>query len=160
MPTLESVNVAEAASALGIGPAGVRRMIATGQLPAARIGRAWRILVEDVNRLLRPANLPPGSASTPSMSQAETSSTAAQPRVESPQTLTAMRACPPGPFSASDTVYIEHYRRQLASPDPEVQRQAGFHLGMFAEAAAQDPTAAIQRSAKRVCDQEAITLLW
>lgn len=158
MPVLESVTVAEAASALGIGRAGVRRMIASGQLPAVRIGRAWRILVEDVNRLLRPANSPSSAPGSPSAGQAETLSSAIQPPPETMSAPTPPR--PPEPFSPGDLAEIERYRRQLADPDPEVQRHARFQLQMFAEAAAADPTAAIQRAAKQAGDQQTSTLIW
>jgi len=53
-PTLsnsEAVRVETAAQLLNVAPSTVRHWIKTGQLPARKIGRFWRMRVEDIRRL-------------------------------------------------------------------------------------------------------------
>ena len=59
------VGAAEAAGRLGVTPRRVRQMIASGQLPACRVGRVWAIDEHDVEAAVRrPAHRPwkPASA--------------------------------------------------------------------------------------------------
>lgn len=46
------LTVAEVASALRISNMTVYRLISSGQLPAVRVGRSYRLRVEDVDRYL------------------------------------------------------------------------------------------------------------
>ena len=52
-PTLRLLTVGEAARQLSLSERTVRRMIAGGDLPAVRLGRAVRIRQEDVFYLVR-----------------------------------------------------------------------------------------------------------
>jgi len=62
MSLIATVSTAEAAAALGLRPVTVCKMIRTGQLPAARIGRSWRVGLTGLNALLAGANGPAASS--------------------------------------------------------------------------------------------------
>jgi len=51
-PTAVALSVQDAADYLGVAPITVRRMIARGDLPHARLGRAIRVRVVDLDRYL------------------------------------------------------------------------------------------------------------
>ena len=46
------LTAAEAMDILGVGKNTMYRLLKSGELPAVRIGRAWRIHLEDVSRYL------------------------------------------------------------------------------------------------------------
>lgn len=50
-PTVAYVGTAEAAAMFNVTPAVIRRMIASGALPATRIGARWRISAAALNQL-------------------------------------------------------------------------------------------------------------
>jgi excisionase family DNA binding protein len=57
VPEPSLISVQEAADALGVGPAAVRRRIASGSLPAVKRGRGWWLDGREVERMRRQ---PPG----------------------------------------------------------------------------------------------------
>ena len=56
------VSLAEAASALGVHPATVRRAIRRGEIPAVRVGKQWRIRPSDLEPTYHPAAPLPAEA--------------------------------------------------------------------------------------------------
>jgi general secretion pathway protein A len=53
LPEGRAWTAEEAAHYLRISPAGMRRFFRSGEIPARRVGRGWRVLKEDLDRFLR-----------------------------------------------------------------------------------------------------------
>lgn len=49
----KSISIKEAAEALSVHPATIRRKIAGGELTAFKVGRIWRIREVDLNKFIR-----------------------------------------------------------------------------------------------------------
>lgn len=47
------LNVKDASAFLGISPNSLRALAKTGRIPAARIGRAWRFVKDDLEQHIR-----------------------------------------------------------------------------------------------------------
>ena len=47
----KSISIQEAAEALSVHPATIRRMIDSGELPAFRVRRVWRIREKDLQKI-------------------------------------------------------------------------------------------------------------
>jgi excisionase family DNA binding protein len=58
----EYLTTTEVAQALRVAPQTVRRLVATGEIAAVRIGRQWRISPDDLARFLVPSGGPKEAA--------------------------------------------------------------------------------------------------
>jgi len=57
-----TVSVEEAAQALGVSRAHAFRMVASGQLPARRLGKRWLVSIGTLNELAKPEKVPAGAS--------------------------------------------------------------------------------------------------
>lgn len=161
MMVIPTVSTEEAGAALGVGPASVRQRIKDGTLSAVRVNRGWRIHLTSLNALLSGVGSPAATAvpvralgSQAPLAKSSDASTAAFPSPQvnhgtsSPQgeqtihvPAVAPKPSQPAPlFSHADQAWINRYRCDLTSSDPEVRRQAKWHLDRFAARAEHDST--------------------
>lgn len=128
-PARPLLTVAEVAAALAVDPATVRRLVARGELPAYRVGRALRVAPEDVERYLcqtrlhvpRAVDAPAPTGRTCSGGVASGTSVRPVSAGGSRSTLrTAPRrsaGCPP-PSQPSGADPWQALRQRLRSPQP------------------------------------------
>ena len=156
MSLIATVSTEQAAAALGLKPATVCKMIRTGQLPAARIGRSWRIGSTSLNALLAGAEVPAAPETTkPSVVLEQTKSAPCRTETTVVPAVPVMAIAAASAistdekiknnpasvlFDADDMVWISRYRRDLSDPNPQIRADAKWHLERFAARAEQDPT--------------------
>ena len=121
------VGTADAARRLGVSASYVRQLIAAGDLPAVRVGRAWRILEADLEALAQ--------------QRAERARPVAQPVPP-----VAQAAVADAPLSVEDAFAIE--RALLQSENDQLQRR-------LAEALQQDLQRQVERLQAQVDDLRA-----
>lgn len=154
MSVIATYSTAQAATALGVRPVTVCKMIREGHLAAVRIGRSWRIGLSSINALLVGATGVPDMAGrvaaivpnrqgatllvSGALARAAPTVVPEQRIPAPPQVQNDIPTARKPRLSDDDMRWINRYRIEATDPDPEVRRNALYQLSMFERRTVED----------------------